>query len=67
MEYTFSNWTALTVYLNDGYLDIDNNEGEMRFVASALDVGTGSSAAATAAASQPRSTSACWLPGASRP
>ncbi len=28
MEYTLSNWTALTVYLSDGHLDIDNNEGE---------------------------------------
>jgi transposase len=28
MEYTLSNWKALTVYLNDGWLDIDNNEGE---------------------------------------
>jgi len=28
MEYTLSNWAALTVYLEDGWLDIDNNEGE---------------------------------------
>jgi transposase len=28
MEYTLSNWKALTVYLDDGWLDIDNNEGE---------------------------------------
>jgi transposase len=28
MDYTLSNWTALSVYPNDGWLDIDNNEGE---------------------------------------
>jgi transposase len=28
MDYTLSNWTALCVYLDDGHLDIDNNEGE---------------------------------------
>jgi transposase len=28
MEYTLSNWKALTVYVDDGWLDIDNNEGE---------------------------------------
>ena len=27
-DYTLSNWAALTVYVNDGCLDIDNNEGE---------------------------------------
>jgi hypothetical protein len=25
---SLSNWAALSVYPNDGYLDIDNNEGE---------------------------------------
>ena len=28
MEYTLSNWAALSVYPEDGWLDIDNNEGE---------------------------------------
>jgi len=28
MDYTLSNWAALSVYANDGHLDIDNNEGE---------------------------------------
>jgi transposase len=28
MDYTLSNWTALSVYPEDGWLDIDNNEGE---------------------------------------
>lgn len=28
MDYTLSNWAALSVYPNDGWLDIDNNEGE---------------------------------------
>ena len=28
MDYTLSNWKALSVYLEDGWLDIDNNEGE---------------------------------------
>jgi transposase len=28
MDYTLNNWVALTVYCNDGWLDIDNNEGE---------------------------------------
>ncbi len=28
MNYTLNNWTALSVYLEDGWLDIDNNEGE---------------------------------------
>jgi transposase len=28
MDYTLSNWKALTVYPDDGWLDIDNNEGE---------------------------------------
>ncbi len=28
MDYTLSNWAALSVYPNDGHLDIDNNEGE---------------------------------------
>ena len=28
MDYTLSNWKALTVYVDDGWLDIDNNEGE---------------------------------------
>ena len=28
MDYTLNNWAALTVYLEDGWLDIDNNEGE---------------------------------------
>jgi hypothetical protein len=28
MDYTLSNWTALSVYPDDGWLDIDNNEGE---------------------------------------
>lgn len=28
MDYTLSNWAALTVYCDDGWLDIDNNEGE---------------------------------------
>ena len=28
MNYTLGNWTALSVYPNDGWLDIDNNEGE---------------------------------------
>jgi len=28
MDYTLSNWTALAVYPEDGWLDIDNNEGE---------------------------------------
>jgi transposase len=28
MDYTLNNWTALSVYPNDGWLDIDNNEGE---------------------------------------
>lgn len=28
MEYTLSNWTALCVYTEDGWLDIDNNAGE---------------------------------------
>ncbi len=28
MDYTLSNGTALSVYLDDGWLDIDNNEGE---------------------------------------
>jgi len=28
MDYTLSNWAALSVYTNDGHLDIDNNEGE---------------------------------------
>ena len=28
MIYTLGNWTALSVYPNDGWLDIDNNEGE---------------------------------------
>jgi transposase len=28
MDYTVNNWAALSVYLDDGYLDIDNNEGE---------------------------------------
>lgn len=28
MDYTLSNWAALSVYLQDGWLDIDNNEGE---------------------------------------
>jgi transposase len=28
MDYTLSNWAALGVYTQDGWLDIDNNEGE---------------------------------------
>jgi transposase len=28
MDYTLNNWQALNVYTNDGWLDIDNNEGE---------------------------------------
>lgn len=28
MDYTLNNWAALTIYCNDGWLDIDNNEGE---------------------------------------
>jgi transposase len=28
MEYTLSNWAALSLYPDDGWLDIDNNEGE---------------------------------------
>jgi len=28
MNYTLGNWTALSIYPNDGWLDIDNNEGE---------------------------------------
>ena len=28
MDYTLSNWAALSIYPNDGWLDIDNNEGE---------------------------------------
>ena len=28
MDYTLSNWAALGVYTEDGWLDIDNNEGE---------------------------------------
>jgi len=28
MDYTLSNWAALCVYTEDGWLDIDNNEGE---------------------------------------
>jgi len=28
IDYTLNNWAALTVYLEDGWLDIDNNEGE---------------------------------------
>jgi transposase len=28
MDYTLSNWTALSVYPDDGWLDIDNNEAE---------------------------------------
>ena len=28
MDYTLSNWAALSVYPDDGWLDIDNNEGE---------------------------------------
>jgi transposase len=28
MDYTLSNWVALSVYPEDGWLDIDNNEGE---------------------------------------
>jgi transposase len=28
MDYTLNNWAALCVYTDDGWLDIDNNEGE---------------------------------------
>lgn len=28
MDYTLNNWRALSVYPDDGWLDIDNNEGE---------------------------------------
>ena len=28
MDYTLNNWAALSVYPDDGWLDIDNNEGE---------------------------------------
>ena len=28
MDYTLANWAALSVYIEDGWLDIDNNEGE---------------------------------------
>ena len=28
MDYTLNNWAALSVYTGDGWLDIDNNEGE---------------------------------------
>jgi transposase len=28
IAYTLNNWAALTVYIDDGWLDIDNNEGE---------------------------------------
>jgi hypothetical protein len=28
MDYTLNNWAALSVYTEDGCLDIDNNEGE---------------------------------------
>jgi len=28
MDYTLNNWAALSIYPNDGWLDIDNNEGE---------------------------------------
>jgi transposase len=28
MDYTLGNWAALSVYVEDGWLDIDNNEGE---------------------------------------
>ena len=28
MDYTLNNWAALSVYPEDGWLDIDNNEGE---------------------------------------
>jgi hypothetical protein len=28
MDYTLNNWPALCVYVDDGWLDIDNNEGE---------------------------------------
>jgi hypothetical protein len=28
IDYTLNNWAALIVYCNDGWLDIDNNEGE---------------------------------------
>ena len=28
MDYALNNWAALSVYTEDGWLDIDNNEGE---------------------------------------
>ncbi len=28
MDYTLNNWPALSVYVDDGWLDIDNNDGE---------------------------------------
>jgi transposase len=28
MDYTLNNWSALSIYTEDGWLDIDNNEGE---------------------------------------
>jgi transposase len=28
MDYTLNNWAALCIYTDDGWLDIDNNEGE---------------------------------------
>lgn len=28
MDYTLNNWAALSIYPDDGWLDIDNNEGE---------------------------------------
>ena len=28
MDYTLNNWAALTIYCDNGWLDIDNNEGE---------------------------------------
>ena len=62
MDYTLYNWAALSVYPDDGWLDIDNNEGENAVRGIALGAQTGFSAGATAAAVRRQSISACWPP-----
>ena len=62
MDYTLNNWAALSVYTEDGCLDIDNNEGQNAVRGLCLERRTGSSWAATVAAGRQQSISACWPP-----
>jgi hypothetical protein len=70
MDYSLNNWAALCVYTEDGWLDIDNNEGENSLRGLYLGrknwlfLGSdrGGCAAAIAAVARQRYISACWPP-----